>query len=69
MYNVPNTILAECAAELLAMLKELEWVEDDGCIMKCPVCGQWNPEVHGEPNRGHDADCALVALIAKAEGK
>jgi predicted RNA-binding Zn-ribbon protein involved in translation (DUF1610 family) len=56
--------------EMLAMLKELEWVLDDGCLHKCPSCGQLNPAVHGaEENPGHDPDCRLAALIAKAEGK
>jgi hypothetical protein len=60
-----NLALGAAAPEMLAMLKELEWLGDaDGFIDICPLCG-----ADCEVVRGHHPDCRLSALIAKAEGK
>jgi hypothetical protein len=50
----------EIAPELLAMLKELEWVMDDGFYV-CVICQNWK-------DNGHLPDCRLSALLKTAEG-
>jgi hypothetical protein len=63
--------LIAAAPELLAMLKKHEYTEDDGMFgLICLECGM--PKVKERRRRGaagHEPDCALAALIAKAEGE
>jgi hypothetical protein len=63
-----DSLHAGVYAEMLAMLKELEW---SGQQVKDYSCGViWNtcPSCHAMRGYDHDDTCELSALIAKAEG-
>lgn len=60
--KVSEALLA-AAPEMLAMLKKHEWVYDGEGEPVCSECEDY--KVLG----GHAVDCALAALLAKAEGK
>ena len=56
--NKANARLIAAAPDMLAMLKELEWSRVGH---RCEICQNTKPW-------GHRADCAMVALIKRAEG-
>jgi hypothetical protein len=63
-----NNALVYSAAEMLAMLKRLEWSREEralsgGNLWCCPICIEAGMGGHHKP------DCKLAALIAKAEGR
>lgn len=56
-----NARLIAAAPEMMAVLKSVEWVpSDDG--LECPLC--WCKK-----GSGHQDDCPLSSVLAKAEGR
>ena len=58
------------APAMYELLKELEWFEEDGGIVWCPVCKRYKPgETGGLYNEGHLTDCRLAAVLKAVEGE
>lgn len=64
------------APELLSVLREIEWANtqedgEGGEYDTCPCCGGGRPDDPDTPEEyaGHDKDCALYVVVAKAEGR
>ena len=76
-YDEPELSIDAADARLIAqapamyeLLKELEWFEEDGGIVWCPVCKRYKPgETGGLYNEGHLTDCRLAAVLKAVEGE
>ena len=59
--------LKQLNREMVEVLKEVEWAETwddyiDGPLFSCPVCGNVD-------TKGHNKDCQLQIILAKADGR
>lgn len=57
--------LTDLEAELLAVVKRLEW----GTGRRCPACAGWDVGPNGETDLAHTADCPVALVLAKAEAE